>query len=214
LKEETTLRDNLVLPTGPDTVSEDYAPEGFESAEAYLEDLRENYSLDVEADRYNRDQAIDDKNFAAGNQWDPIVLEQRQGLPCLQINSIPQFTAQVVGDWRSNRNAVKVLPSENGDVDVADIRSDLVRAIEMKSRASRVYDSAFESMIQCGDGAFRVAVEYARDDVFDQDILRPSYRRRSLGCLGQNVCRSDWSRRDSLLRRRHDAEERVRASLA
>src|SRR5690606_28247441 len=39
---------------------------------------------------------------------------------------------------------------------------------------SRVYDSAFESLVQCGDGAFRVSVEYARDDVFDQDIfIRP-----------------------------------------
>jgi hypothetical protein len=97
----------------------DLCPEGFDTPEGYLEDLRQDYELDVEADHDNRAQAIDDKNFAAGNQWDPIVLEQRQGLPCLVINSIPQFTAQVVGDWRSNRNAVKVLPSENGDVDVA-----------------------------------------------------------------------------------------------
>src|SRR3546814_20165348 len=35
-------------------------------------------------------------------------------------------------------------------------------------------DLAFESLVQCGDGAFRVSVEYARDDVFDQDLfLRP-----------------------------------------
>ena len=57
---------------------------------------------------------------------------------------------------------------------MAEIRGDLIRAIEQESRASRVYDSAFESLVQCGDGAFRIAVEYARDDVFDQDIfVRP-----------------------------------------
>jgi hypothetical protein len=33
-----------------------------------------------------------------------------------------------------------------------------------------VYDNAFESMVQCGDGAFRVPSVRLRDDVFDQEI--------------------------------------------
>lgn len=172
--EEVSVVSSFNLPTGPETVSEDYTPEGFKTVDDYLKDLRETHELDLQSDDFNRREAIDDKNFAAGNQWDPVVLAQREGLPCLVINSIPQFTAQIVGDWRSNRNAIKVLPSEDGDVDVAGIRSDLIRAIETRSRASRVYDSSFESAVQCGDGAFRIAVEYAKDDVFDQDIfLRP-----------------------------------------
>jgi hypothetical protein len=150
---------------------DDYVPEGFESQDAFLEDMRENYRLDVEADRKNREEAVEDKKFSAGEQWDPIVLQHRAGLPCLVINTIPQFTAQLIGDWRQNRPGVKVVPQENGDVDVASVRSDLIRAIEQSSRADRVYDSAFESMIQCGDGAFQIAVDYAGDDVFDQDIL-------------------------------------------
>lgn len=151
-------------------VKKDYIPEGFESVEEFLKDMREEYELDMQADDENRREAIEDKKFTAGEQWDPQVLKQREGLPNLVVNSIPQFTAQLVGDWRQSRNAVKVLPSEDGDTDVAAIRSDLIRSIEYKSRASRVYDSAFESAVQCGDGAFRVCVEYARDDVFDQDI--------------------------------------------
>jgi hypothetical protein len=102
------------------------------------------------------------------------VLQQRQGLPCLVINSVPQFTAQLVGDWRTNRNGVKVVPAENGDVDTASLRGDLIRAIEQESRATRTYDNAFESCVQTGDGAYQVTVEYAADDVFDQDIrIRP-----------------------------------------
>lgn len=156
------------------TVSKTYIPEGFKSQEAFLADMRQEYQADVDFDRINREQALDDKKFAAGEQWDPIVLEQRKGLPCLVINSIPQFTAQLVGDWRESRRAIKVVPSNDEDVDIASIRGDLIRSIEMQSRADRVYDSAFESLVQCGDGAFRVSVEYARDDVFDQDIfIRP-----------------------------------------
>lgn len=152
-------------------VKADYVPEGFESKEKFLEEMRHEYQADLDYDRINRQQALDDKRFAAGEQWDPIVLEQRKGLPCLVINSIPQFTAQLVGDWRESRKAVKVVPSNDEDTDVASIRGDLIRSIEMQSRADRVYDNAFESLVMCGDGAFRVAVEYARDDVFDQDIF-------------------------------------------
>lgn len=154
--------------------SKDYIPEGFASQEDFLTDMREQYAADVDFDRINREQALDDKKFAAGEQWDPVVLEQRKGLPCLIINNIPQFTAQLVGDWRESRKAIKVVPANDEDQDVASVRGDLIRAIEMQSRASRVYDSAFESLVQCGDGAFRVSVEYARDNVFDQEIyIRP-----------------------------------------
>ncbi len=155
-------------------VDKDYVPEGFDSIEDFLDDMREEYQLDLDFDRLNREAAMEDKKFSAGEQWDPIVLEQRKGLPSLIINQIPQFTAQVVGDWRESRKAVKVLASYDEDQDVADVRGDLIRSIEAASRAERIYDTAFESLIQCGDGAFRVSVEYARDDVFDQDIfIRP-----------------------------------------
>ena len=147
-----------------------YVPEGFETVEDYLTDLRETYELDLQADDDNRKAALEDKKFVAGEQWDPVVLAQRTGLPCLTINTVPQFTAQLVGDWRTNRNAVKVIPSESGDKDAADVRSDLIRAIETKCRGSRIYDNSFESMVQCGDGAFRVQVQYAGEDVFDQEI--------------------------------------------
>lgn len=152
-------------------VSEKYTPEGFDSPESFLEDMRETYRLNLDFDKENRDEAIEDKRFAAGEQWDPVVLAQRVGLPCLTINTVPQFTAQLVGDWRQSRNSVKVVPTENGDTDIASIRSDLIRSIEQKSRAARVYDNAFESAITCGDGAFQIAVEYAGEDVFDQDIV-------------------------------------------
>jgi hypothetical protein len=151
-------------------VGDDYIPEGFASVEAFLDDARESYELDLAADLDNRKASLEDKKFAAGEHWDPVVLQQRAGLPCLTINSIPQFLAQLVGDWRQNRTAVKVIPSTNGDKDVASIRSDLIRAIETKCRADRIFNSAFESMVQCGDGAFRVTVQYSSDDVFDQDI--------------------------------------------
>ena len=74
---------------------DDYVPEGYESQEDFLQEMREEYQADLEFDRINREQALDDKKFALGEQWDPIVLEQRKGLPCLVINNIPQFMANI-----------------------------------------------------------------------------------------------------------------------
>lgn len=151
-----------------------YVPDGFDNVDDFLKDMRQQYELDLDFDDDNRREALEDKKFAAGEQWDPVVLQHRQGLPCLVINTVPQFTAQLVGDWRTNRNGVKVVPAENGDQDTASVRSDLIRSIEQESRATRTYDNAFESMIQCGDGAYQVTVEYSYDDTFDQEIrIRP-----------------------------------------
>lgn len=170
-KVKKDVREIDILPYEQKTPKTDYIPDGYDDVASFLEEMRKEYEADTDFDRKNRDEAVDDKRFAAGYQWDEDVLEQRKGLPCLKINSIPQFTAQLVGDWRESRNAVKVVPAEDGDVEIASIRGDLIRAIEMTSRASRVYDSAFESTVICGDGAFRVSVDYAKDDVFDQEIL-------------------------------------------
>lgn len=172
-QKKEAVRDLDVLPY-EDNVKKGYVPEGFENVESYLSNLREDFEDDLNFDFENRREAQEDKKFAAGEQWDPQVLEHRAGLPCLTINQIPQFVAQLVGDWRQNRNSIRVLPGEDGDKDIADIRAGLVRNIEYRSRADRVYASAFESNVICGDGAFRVSVEYARDDAFDQEIfLRP-----------------------------------------
>lgn len=199
IKNPKPKKDGSLIDTLPieGKVAAGYVPEGFKSEEDFLEDMREQYQSDLDFDRINREEALDDKRFSAGEQWDPVVLEQRKGLPCLVINSIPQFTAQLVGDWRESRKAVKVVPSNDEDQDVASVRGDLIRAIEMQSRADRTYDGAFESLVQCGDGAFRVSVEYARDNVFDQDIfIRPIedvhavvWDRYSVDCTGRDAKR-------------------------
>jgi Phage P22-like portal protein len=164
--------DVLKFDTKP--ADKDYVPEGFDSVDDFLKDMREEYQLDLDYDQNNRDEAMEDKRFTAGEHWDAEVIKQRKGLPCLVINSVPQFIAQLVGDWRESKRSVKVLPVEELDKPLADVRADLIRSIETQSRADRIYDSAFESAVQCGDGAFRVAVEYAKDDVFDQDLfIRP-----------------------------------------
>jgi len=153
-----------------------YKPKGYKDADEFLSEARELYRIDREADRDNLDAALDDLKFASGDQWDEAVKADRRqlGQPIATNNTLPQFIGQVVGDRRVNSTSVKVLPRENTDVDIAEIRSDLIRNIEVQSRAERVYAQAFEHEVTCGIGNFRVELDWTGDDVFDRDIfIRP-----------------------------------------
>ena len=73
--------DKLILPEREiEEPAKSYVPEGFETVEDYLEDMRETYETDLLFDDDNRTAAMEDKKFVAGEQWDPQVLQQRQGL--------------------------------------------------------------------------------------------------------------------------------------
>ena len=167
-----------------------YVPEGYETVEDFLKEAREFYHEDREADKANLDAALEDLEFASGDQWDPTVraLRDNLGQPCLTINTLPQFIGQVVGDRRINKTSIKVLARENSDVDIASVRGDLIRNIEAQSRAERVYGMAFEQEVTCGIGYFRIDLDYADDDVFDRDLfIRPIANPLSVTMDGMSI---------------------------
>lgn len=144
------------------------------------QEVRDLWRAAEEADRVNREEALHDLKFAAGEHWDDQVRQyretmgtQRYGfpLPCLTINTLPQFIGQVIGDRRANATAIKVLPREDGDVNIAEVRSELIRSIELQSKADRVYATTFEQAVTCGIGNFRVDMDYAYEDAFDRDLF-------------------------------------------
>lgn len=140
-------------------------------------EVRDLWQQGEDADRENRREALDDLKFAAGEQWDDRVRQYRESgdrpfpLPCLTINTLPQFIGQVVGDRRANQTSIKVLPREDGDKQVAEVRSELIRSIEHQSKADRVYTQSFEQSVTCGIGNFRVDLDYAYEDAFERDLF-------------------------------------------
>jgi hypothetical protein len=147
----------------------------------FAKEVRELLTWADEADKDNRDEAFIDLDFEGFKQWDPRVRAYREGyvdangkaqpLPCFTINTAQQYTGQVVGDWLSNETSIRVLPREDGDVKVAEVRSELIRSIELQSKASRTYASSLGQMVSCGISAFRVDVERAYEDAFEKDIF-------------------------------------------
>lgn len=146
-------------------------PDGYKDEQEFLREARERFQQDVDFDRENNDEARDDLKFFAGEQWTDSDLAARANRPALTINQLPQFVAQVVGDIRINRPAIKVRPAEDADKDLATVREGLIRAIEHQSNAQQVYASAGQAQVSCGIGNFRVVLDYAHDDAFDRDIV-------------------------------------------
>ena len=135
-----------------------------------LSTARERFKRCVDSDQANRRLAVDDLKFLAGEQWDADALLARAGKPCLTINTLPQYVAQVVGDMRINRPSIRVRPAEDADQDLAEIREGLIRAIERDSDAQGVYIATGESQVACGIGNFRISLKNADDAGFERDI--------------------------------------------
>jgi hypothetical protein len=153
-------------------------PDDFADEAEFLSHIRKTYSDDVGADLENRREALEDARFAAGRQWDEIVYNNRinNNKPALTINRIVAFIAQIIGNARMNETDIKIIPDHTGDKDVARVREGLIRNIQKTSHAKRAYDAAFQSCVIGGLGNFKVVVDYASDDVFEQDIkIEPIY---------------------------------------
>lgn len=142
--------------------------------EKIIQEMRERYTAALDAESENREQALDDLKFLAGDQWPDQIRREREadGRPCLQINKLPQFVDQLVGSQRQNRPGIKIRPvDDDADPDTAEMMTGMIRNIENVSDAEIAYDLAFEHAVTCGFGYFRLATEYAGEDTFDQEIL-------------------------------------------
>ncbi|MFV1720496.1 MULTISPECIES: portal protein, partial [unclassified Phaeobacter] len=127
----------------------------------------------IEADRENREEALDDLEKLVGKQWPDDIRKEREaeGKPCLTMNRMPQFVRQVTGDIRRMNPAINVMPADEGaSSETAEIYEGLIRQIEYASNASRIYERAAELAAGSSIGWFRILTEYESDDSFLQEI--------------------------------------------
>lgn len=138
-----------------------------------LEGAKERFKYAIEACETNRQSALEDMEFRAGDHWPQEVKDSREkeGRPCLVVDKLNQYIRQVVNDGRQNRPSIKVRPVDDGaDPEVADIYQGIIRHILDRSNADTAFDSALESAVVGGFGYFRVLTEYAHKNTFNQEI--------------------------------------------
>ena len=127
----------------------------------------------MDADEGNREAAIDDLNFSAGDQWPAEIKMQRQldRRPCLTINKTDTFVRSVVNNMRQQRPRIKVHPVSSGaDQQIAEVIEGLVRHIEVSSNAELAYDTAADFQVRMGWGYWRIAARYIDERSFDQEL--------------------------------------------
>lgn len=147
-------------------------PDGYTDEADFLHEMRELFMEDWEYDRLNREAAIEDAKFVAGDQWDDRMKRKRirDKKPIMTVNRLPAYIGQVVGNRRLNQTSIKFAVDQGGTKEIAECREGLTRSIEKTSNADRAYDAALQSAAIGGLGVFGVSLQYADDDVFEQDI--------------------------------------------
>lgn len=153
--------------------------------QTFLTEMRERFERCVDYDRDMRQAALDDMKFTfvPGNQWDTYTKGLRSSRPCYEFNKVRQSVRQVTGDQLQNRPGIKVLPVEDGDMELAEVYEGLIRNIESISHAERAYDNAFLYSATGGYGVWRIITDYRDDDDFDQDIyIKPVLNPYSAYC--------------------------------
>lgn len=110
------------------------------------------------------------------HQWDAAAVQSRQLIgqerPILTINRIAAFNNQVINEIRQNRPAIKIRPcDDNADVETAEIFQGVIRNIESQSNAGIAYETAAQSMVDCGLGYFRIIPQYVSDDDWEQELV-------------------------------------------
>jgi hypothetical protein len=156
-----------------DTVGESTASKDTAEKMKILELAKKRLKWAVEADKHNRLNAINDLKFLDGDQWDEGEKKRRDdsGRAYLTINLLPKYVNQVTGDGRLNRPQIKIRPANSeANIEIAKIREGIIRNIEYSSTAEIIYDDAFELMVACGLGAWRVLTRYTDDMSFEQEI--------------------------------------------
>ena len=110
----------------------------------FMRSVRDRMQDAVDADRENRDEALDDLEQLVGQgQWPDDIRREREedGRPCLTINRLPQFVRQVTGDIRRMNPSIKVLQGDAAaSKESAEIIEGLVRHIQSECDASSVYE--------------------------------------------------------------------------
>lgn len=143
--------------------------DNFDFIDAALKDFRE--AADAESEQ--RHEALDDIEFWSGEQWSPMLREQRalDGRPCLQINRLSDFVAKVVNEQRSQKPGIQIDPvGSNSDPETAQILEGLIRHIQERSDADAVYEDGYQTAVVSGVGYWRVKTEYVDDETFNQEI--------------------------------------------
>ena len=149
--------------------------DGFDEEAAFCTFVREARQAGLDRDRQNRDRGIDDSRYAAGYQWPVTDYNWRaeNNIPAMTFNQAPALLRHRLGARSRKRIGPKISPKTPGDRydGVAQIRTGLIRNIELESDIRTVDSIVSQNQLICGIAHYEVKIDYADFDVFETDII-------------------------------------------
>lgn len=168
------------------------------AAKELLSRIRARAKILMDADRENRQLAMKDLRFlhVPGEQWDEVTKRERgKDRPMYEFNKLRVTVKRIINDMRANRPQGKVRATEDGDKPTANVLEGLIRNIWANADGDTVIDYAAEYQVGAGMGAWRITVDYADDEAFDQTIgVDPI---RNPFCLYADPAAQDFLKRDA-----------------
>lgn len=155
-----------------------------ERKRAIVELALKRFKICADAENAQRLREQEDLQFARGeitDQWPETIVRERQGgqgtdgrvtpsRPILVVNKLRQPLLQILNEARQARISIDIKPQSNATLEEAELRQDLIRSIEVRSKANQARLWALDRAMQCGRGFYRVVKEYANDGDFDLDL--------------------------------------------
>jgi hypothetical protein len=159
--------------------SDDNTPrQGVNGHDSVMLEAKRRFKWCAEWEGDFRPRFIEDVKFANGDsdngyQWPNEVRRNRDvdARPCLTMNLIRQHNKNISNEARKNKASVKVVGTGNGATEQsAAAYRDIIRHVEMISKAQNAYTIARGWQIDGGIGWWRLTTDYAAPDTFDQEI--------------------------------------------
>jgi hypothetical protein len=164
--------------------------------EALLQEIRDRYRYAVDAWEEVRRERQVDMRYICGDPWDPDEKKARKDAnrPAISHDELNQYINQGVNGLRQNKRGIKVEPRGNGANDkTAELRQDLIRTIEYRSKAQSVYCRAGQDMYEGSYGFFRVSRKYVANESDEQEIVLKPIPNPDSVLYDPDCKEADWS---------------------
>lgn len=137
-----------------------------------FQECAQRLKLVIDAEALNRQQAIQDLEFADGLQWPDDLYNFRKltKRPSLTINHTEMFLDRIENNMRQQRPRIKVHPISEAEVEDAKVIAGVIRHIEYRSQASVAYDVAGRYAVRSGWGFARIIPEYPDPRAWEQEL--------------------------------------------
>ena len=173
-------------------------PDNSEADEKLLKEVRENYRYATEYWREAREERQTDMRHICGDPWPPRDRKAREDAdrPVLNHDELSQYINQSLNNIRQDKRAIRVEPAGgNSNDQSAEYRQNRIRAIEYRSKANSVYETAFQQMLEGSYGFWRIGREWKSTDPNDwtQEITIRSIPNPDSVLYDPDCKRPDWS---------------------